>query len=216
MRWILPLLFVLANLPVLDAEEEYEYNEYYEHYEDIDLNQPYMVIRNIKKCKAMDKELRKLIEKFHFNLRQTAANGSRYRDVPLNITLMNGLVYDCEYEVEAMIMTLKKKKLPDGKGMVKFNITRTNGTILEAVQAGLDSQFNETKILRQLVYPKATRFGCYAQFHTQIHLLCIYDQKAQEIELYGRYCDIDENCTLTPKTRCKWGLCYVQFGVDEI
>ncbi|KAK6731158.1 hypothetical protein RB195_007554 [Necator americanus] len=91
MRWILPLLFVLANLPVLDAEEEYEYNEYYEHYEDIDLNHPYMVIRNIKKCKAMDKELRKLIEKFHFNLRQTAANGSRYRDVPLNITLMNGL-----------------------------------------------------------------------------------------------------------------------------
>ncbi|KAK6731154.1 hypothetical protein RB195_007552 [Necator americanus] len=210
MRGILPLLFVLANLPLLDAEEEYEYDEYHEHYKDIDINDHYMIIRNIKKCKAMDKELRKLIEQFHFYLRQMAATGFRYRDVPLKLTLMNGLVYDCEYEVEAMIMTLKKKKLPEGMGMVKFNITRTNGTILEAVQAGLDSQFNETKILRQLVYPKATRFGCYAQFHTQIHLLCIYDQKAQKIKRYGRYCDIDEDCTLTNKTECKWGLCYVQ------
>ncbi|KAK6731153.1 hypothetical protein RB195_007552 [Necator americanus] len=113
----------LANLPLLDAEEEYEYDEYHEHYKDIDINDHYMIIRNIKKCKAMDKELRKLIEQFHFYLRQMAATGFRYRDVPLKLTLMNGLVYDCEYEVEAMIMTLKKKKLPEGMGMVKFKTT---------------------------------------------------------------------------------------------
>ncbi|ETN86207.1 hypothetical protein NECAME_01335 [Necator americanus] len=92
MRGILPLLFVLANLPLLDAEEEYEYDEYHEHYKDIDINDHYMIIRNIKKCKAMDKELRKLIEQFHFYLRQMAATGFRYRDVPLKLTLMNGLL----------------------------------------------------------------------------------------------------------------------------
>ncbi|VDM83089.1 unnamed protein product [Strongylus vulgaris] len=174
-------------------------------------------MRNQADCGRLDSlppKYRELINSLLNSLRQMVAAGGTYKGKTFEPQLMNGLIYDCKFEVEAQ--QLLKGEIQEPKpdhynvtlDMEDGNMVSIKQRLLKAVKSVFDSQKDK---LRNMINAKATRFGCWSNLFARRNpkLVCVYDRKNEIGKSYGRgYCEEDKQCKLVGTQTCWWGLCY--------
>ncbi|EYB90226.1 hypothetical protein Y032_0222g2618 [Ancylostoma ceylanicum] len=180
-----------------------------------------MVVDDRERLCMVDWKYREAIDKFHNKLRQRVAWGATVNGKELGPEReMYGLVYDCALEKEAN----NEAKLPGyadlfHRGLVRFS-GEHKGSALSAVEKALKTLYNDENAMRQLIYPKATRFGCWGTLskgkkkgHQRIDWVCVYDKKPADGEsLEGRNsCNEDKDCTYYKGSTCVSDLCYTYY-----
>ncbi|KAL6732423.1 hypothetical protein Aduo_003184 [Ancylostoma duodenale] len=74
--------------------------------------------------------------------------------------------------------------------------------------------------MRQVTYPKATRFGCSGRLRRnkktgmrRMDWVCVYDKKPKDGETFegGKPCNQNKDCTYYKDSTCEWNLCYTFF-----
>ncbi|EYB90224.1 hypothetical protein Y032_0222g2617 [Ancylostoma ceylanicum] len=92
-------------------------------------------------------------------------------------------IYDCELEKEAFSEIRRPGSMDASHGLVRFS-GDFEGSAYEAMQKVLATLYSNEEAMKQIKYPKATRFGCSGKLlrhkHTGMRRMewtCIYDQK---------------------------------------
>ncbi|EYB90222.1 hypothetical protein Y032_0222g2617 [Ancylostoma ceylanicum] len=156
----------------------------------------------------VNREFAEAIDKFHNGLRQRVARGDGGRAGKE----MYGLIYDCELEKEAFSEIRRPGSMDASHGLVRFS-GDFEGSAYEAMQKVLATLYSNEEAMKQIKYPKATRFGCSGKLlrhkHTGMRRMewtCIYDQKPSDGENLdgGKACKSNEDCTYYPGSTCAW------------
>ncbi|RCN53497.1 hypothetical protein ANCCAN_00563 [Ancylostoma caninum] len=130
----------------------------------------------------VDRQYREAIDKFHNGLRQRIAKGEAEGYGPARE--MYGLVYDCGLEKDAGYET----RLPGYADLHHRGVTRFSGeyegSAISALEEILKTFSADKNAMRQVIYPKATRFGCTARLRRnkktgmrRMDWVCVYDKK---------------------------------------
>ncbi|EYB90245.1 hypothetical protein Y032_0222g2625 [Ancylostoma ceylanicum] len=179
-----------------------------------------LVIDHPEKC-ILHRPFRTILNKFHNELRQDVAKGEAEveRKSLGPAREMYGLVYDCALEEEASHeMTLPGFAALFNRGMISFS-GEYKGSANTALEKLLPTLYGNETSLRQLVYPKAARFGCWGKLkkgssagNRKMEFVCLYDKKPQDGESLegGNFCNEDKDCTFYKRSYCENNLCYVQ------
>ncbi|EYB90225.1 hypothetical protein Y032_0222g2617 [Ancylostoma ceylanicum] len=121
-------------------------------------------------------------------------------------------IYDCELEKEAFSEIRRPGSMDASHGLVRFS-GDFEGSAYEAMQKVLATLYSNEEAMKQIKYPKATRFGCSGKLlrhkHTGMRRMewtCIYDQKPSDGENLdgGKACKSNEDCTYYPGSTCAW------------
>ncbi|EYC25000.1 hypothetical protein Y032_0012g1631 [Ancylostoma ceylanicum] len=164
----------------------------------------------------VDRQYRQVIDKFHNGLRQRVAKGEAERFGPARE--MYGLVYDCGLEKKAGYETRRPGNV-DGLGVIRFSIDY-EGSEMSALEKVLKTLYSDDEVMRQVIYPKATRYGCSARLRRnkktgvrKMEWVCVYDRKPKDGEslVGGKYCNESKDCTYYKDSTCEWNLCYTFF-----
>ncbi|RCN35732.1 SCP-like protein [Ancylostoma caninum] len=177
-----------------------------------------IVIDNQGSGCMVDRPFREAIDKFHNGLRQRIAKGELEGYGPARE--MYGLVYDCGLEEEAR----KEIKLPGYADLHHRGVTRFSGdyegSAISALKEILETFSADKNSMRQVVYPKATRFGCSGRLRRnkktgmrRMDWVCVYDKKPKDGESFegGKPCNENKDCTYYKGSTCEWNLCYTFF-----
>ncbi|EYC02233.1 hypothetical protein Y032_0101g3382 [Ancylostoma ceylanicum] len=158
--------------------------------------------------------LRTVFDDFHNNFRQKVAAGMAFGDsYPFQQRLMYGLIYDCALEKKAN----KEVRNPGSvKDLAVVSFTRDYDFGLpKAVKEGFEEAIQDTRVLKQIIYPKATRFACARNVtrgnggKNRVGVACVYDKKADSNAFDSKGpCLEDKDCTFFGG-KCQWFLCYV-------
>ncbi|RCN45159.1 hypothetical protein ANCCAN_08846 [Ancylostoma caninum] len=173
----------------------------------------HIIIENTNAC-SIAANFRAAFDDFHNGLRQNVSRGVPYNSIRFQKRLMYGLIYDCELEKKAAEETMNPGSAIN-YGVVNFTMQYTK-SVLKAVKEGLVGLLNNTKALNQVIYPKATRFGCWGILKKenktrQVLSTCVYDKKAEMDSLITKEaCTTNENCTYYNGSTCLWSLCYAK------
>ncbi|EYB81294.1 hypothetical protein Y032_0387g459 [Ancylostoma ceylanicum] len=190
----------------------------------------HIILRNGGRC-LMAKPMRELLDNFHNNLRREVALGHNYLGHQFQPQEMCGLIYDCEMERVAL------KEL-DGQGNAAksgYGVVRIKHEVkksqFSSVKEGLEKAAKENDILRQMINPKATKFGCGAKMSRsptntrEVNIVCLYDRKTRrknpqqpkgESCCVEHDCDRITQCTFYKNAKCLWDLCYVPAEGEDI
>ncbi|EYB90218.1 hypothetical protein Y032_0222g2616 [Ancylostoma ceylanicum] len=131
---------------------------------------------------------------------------------------MYGLVYDCGLEKKAARETRRPGNVGD-LGAVRFTIDY-EGSEMSALNKVLKTLYSDEGAMRQVIYPKATRYGCSARLRRnkktgvrRMEWVCLYDKKPQDGESLegGKFCNENKDCTYYKDSTCEWDLCYTFF-----
>ncbi|RCN38073.1 hypothetical protein ANCCAN_16018 [Ancylostoma caninum] len=164
---------------------------------------------------SVDRQFREAIDKFHNELRQRIARGDGEKPGQE----MYGLIYDCGLEKEADSEVGRPGSADASHGIVRFS-GEFDGRVLEGLQKILRTLYSDEAAMKQIKYPKATRFGCTGRLKRNKHTgkpkqdwTCIYDVKPKDGESVdgGKSCKQDSDCTFYPGSTCAWDLCYTWF-----
>ncbi|RCN38068.1 hypothetical protein ANCCAN_16013 [Ancylostoma caninum] len=177
-----------------------------------------IVIDNQGSGCMVDRQYREAIDKFHNGLRQRIAKGEAEGYGPAR--QMYGLVYDCGLEKEADYET----RLPGYADLHHHEVTRFSGeyegSAISALKEILKTFSADKNAMRQVIYPKATRFGCTARLRRnkktgmrRMDWVCVYDKKPKDGESLegGKPCKENKDCTYYKGSTCEWDLCYTFF-----
>ncbi|EYB90227.1 hypothetical protein Y032_0222g2619 [Ancylostoma ceylanicum] len=144
-----------------------------------------IVMDHAQKC-ILHRPFRTILNKFHNELRQSVGQGEA---VVNGNSLgpareMYGLVYDCNLEEEASHeMTLPGFAALYNRGVISFS-GEYKGSANTALEKTLPTLYDNETSLRQLIYPKAARFGCWGKLkkanaagNRRMEFVCLYDKK---------------------------------------
>ncbi|EPB72195.1 hypothetical protein ANCCEY_08707 [Ancylostoma ceylanicum] len=197
--------------------------------EDNEFVERHIVMRNGGRC-LMGTKMRELIDDFHNKLRREVALGHSYLGTQFKPQEMCGLIYDCEMERKAQEALDGQGSIAQSLGVVRFKREYRNSQ-LSAVKDGLENAARENDKLRQMINPKATKFGCSVQFRRastntrEAEVLCLYDKKTRRKnpkEPKGESCCVEHDCdritqcTFYENSKCLWDLCYVLEDGEDI
>ncbi|EYB90242.1 hypothetical protein Y032_0222g2624 [Ancylostoma ceylanicum] len=178
-----------------------------------------IVMDNAAKC-LLHRPFREILNDFHNGLRQSVGKGE---GVINGKSLgpareMYGLVYDCSMEEEASHeMTLPGFAALFNRGMISLS-GEYEGSSNDALKKLLPTLYGNETTVRQLIYPKAARFGCWGKLkkgsaagRRHMDIVCLYDKKPTDGEslVGGNVCSEDKDCTFYKRSYCQDSLCYV-------
>ncbi|EYB90234.1 hypothetical protein Y032_0222g2622 [Ancylostoma ceylanicum] len=179
-----------------------------------------LVLDHPEKC-MLHRPFRTILNKFHNELRQSVGQGEAVvKGNSLGPSReMYGLVYDCSLEEEASHeMTLPGFAALYNRGVISFS-GEYKGSANTALEKILPTLYDDENSLRQLIYPKAARFGCWGKLkkgntagNRRMEFVCLYDKKPESGESLegGNFCNVDKDCTFYKRSYCENNLCYVQ------